>query len=265
MELDKLLEEKGVLADQAASLTMKLMYGIRMAAPHLSIAINRLASQITKWSRDSDRKIHRVFSYLNGASAMTLVGKLSTEDKGTVRLAAWPDADYAGDYNTTKSTSGFYMELVAGGTDLEPERCFPVAWGSNKQGSTSQHTGEAEVVSLASCLRKELLPTQLLMEKLLRRPVNATLYEDNNAAITAVNKGYSPNMRHIPRTQRTSIGLLHEIICDTESRDENSGTIDLIKVDTKIHKGDMFTKELEVRDFVEAVKRIGMRPIEKDA
>ena len=258
-ELERLLAESGNLAGHAASLVMRLMYGVRMAAPHLSVAVNRLASLITKWSGDADRKLHRIFSYLSGANRLTLMGELSTADKDSVRLAAWPDADFAGDYMSTKSTSGYYLELFSGDDVLKQNRCFPISWGSNKQGCTSQHTGESEVVSLASCLRKELLPTQLLMEKLLRRPVDALILEDNNAAITAVNKGYSPNMRHLPRTQKTSIGLLHEIIVEEDITCDSIGKIELMKVDTKVHKGDMFTKELEVRDFAAAVDLLGMK------
>jgi hypothetical protein len=59
-ELDELLAQEGRVAPPAARLVMKLMYGVRMAAPHLSVAIGRLASQITKWTGESDRKLHRM-------------------------------------------------------------------------------------------------------------------------------------------------------------------------------------------------------------
>ena len=262
-ELDSLLAQPGKMAANAASLVMRLMYGVRMAAPHLSIAVTRLSAQITKWSRESDRRLHRIFSYIAGASHMQLMGQLSTEDRDNLTLVAWPDADLAGDLTTTKSTSGFFMEVIGSGTPECAERCFPITWGCHRQGSTSQHTGEAEIVSLASCLRKELMPTQILLSKLLRRPVKSVLCEDNNTAIISVRKGYSPNMRHLARTQRISIGLLHETIND--EADHPEGDIELIKIDTKVHKGDMFTKELEVRDYVAAIGRIGVRAPESSA
>ena len=262
-ELDSLLAQPGKMAAHAASLVMRLMYGVRMAAPHLSIAVTRLSAQITKWSRESDRRLHRIFSYIAGASHMQLMGQLSTEDRDNLTLVAWPDADLAGDLMTTKSTSGFYLEVIGSGTPERAERCFPISWGCHRQGSTSQHTGEAEIVSLASCLRKEVMPTQILLSKLLRRPVRSVLCEDNNTAIISARKGYSPNMRHLARTQRISIGLLHETIHD--EADHPEGDIELIKIDTKIHKGDMFTKELEVRDYVTAIDRIGVRAPESSA
>ena len=114
-------------------------------------------------------------------------------------------------------------------------------------------------MSLATCLRKELIPVQILMAKLLRRSIDAIMCEDNNTTISAIEKGYSPNMRHIARTQKTSIGLLHEVIIEASEDPDPEGDIELIKVDTKIHKGDMFTKELPVKDYISAIERIGMR------
>jgi hypothetical protein len=257
-ELDNLISNPGKMANHAASLVMRLMYGVRMAAPHLSIAVTRLSSQITKWTLDSDRRLHRIFSFINGFSGLTLRGSLSTADRDSSVLIAWPDADHAGDFMTTKSTSGYFVELASSRDVTKPERNFPITWGCNKQGSTSQHTGEAETISLATCLRKELIPVQILMSKLLRRPIDAIMCEDNNTTISAIQKGYSPNMRHIARTQRTSIGLLHEMIVEPEEN-QPEGKIELIKVDTKIHKGDMFTKELEVRDYIMAIDRIGVQ------
>ena len=73
-ELDSLMAERGILADHAASLVMKLMYGVRMAGPHLSTVVARLSSQITKWTRDSDRRLHRIYSYLEQAKELTLKG-----------------------------------------------------------------------------------------------------------------------------------------------------------------------------------------------
>ena len=65
--MDKLLNQKGALAADAAHLVMKLMYGVRMAMPQLSVIVGRLSSQITRWPAESDRRIHRVFCYINGA------------------------------------------------------------------------------------------------------------------------------------------------------------------------------------------------------
>ena len=255
-ELDELLSKPGKLAPHAASMVMRLMYGARMAMPSLCVIIGRLSSQISRWTADSDRKLHRVFSYLDGALDKFLTGTLSTADVDVVKLISWPDADHNGDYMDTKSTSGFFLEIA--GND---GRGMPLSWGCKKQGSTAQHTDEAEVVSMATSTRNELLPMQMLMQIILQRPVVAEIREDNAAAITAVMKGFSPALRHIYRTQRISLGFLHELVVPDPERsgDESEGRIELIKEPTATHKGDMFTKELEPKDFERALDLIRMR------
>jgi len=168
-----------------------------------------------------------------------------------VMLIAWPDADLAGDFMTTKSTSGFFLEARRA-----EGRSFPISWGSKKQGCTAQHTAEAETISLATCLRSELLPAQFLLQKIIRRPVNAMVMEDNEATITSIRKGYSPAMRHLPRVHRISIGLLHEITTREETADD--GNVRVHKAATADHKGDLFTKELDRAKYEHALSMIQM-------
>ena len=95
------------------------------------------------------------------------------------------------------------------------------------------------------------------MQELLQHPVKAELMEDNAATIIAINRGYSLAMRHVKRTQRTSLGLVHDII--TEDPPEGEGKIRLVKANTADHLGDALTKELEPRAFKDAMTAIGMR------
>ena len=54
-DLDHLLNTPGKFSSKAAGFIMKLMYGARMAMPQICVIVSRLASQITKWSADTDR------------------------------------------------------------------------------------------------------------------------------------------------------------------------------------------------------------------
>ena len=144
-------------------------------------------------------------------------------------------------------------------------RFFPLAWCAKFQGSSSTHTCESETVALNEVIKREVIPIQSLMEKLLGRPVEADLYEDNAACITSVTKGYSPAMRYIGRTQKVQLGFLHDV-CHVESgvdgRGESRGRvvsstdkedkpITLKKVVTTEQKADIFTKELDKIKFRE--------------
>ena len=144
-------------------------------------------------------------------------------------IEAWPDADLAGDPSTSRSTSGWYVDIVT-----DDGFRFPVSWGSKRQTSTSSHTCEAETIALSTCLRQHALPIQLLLKQLIGGTIELKVFEDNSATIAAIRKGYSPALRYLRRTQRIDIGFLHEIF---EEHDVN-----IEKASTSKHRGDMFTK-----------------------
>ena len=133
-------------------------------------------------------------------------GSLGVADLLDCELHYYPDADLAGDHNTTKSTSGLWVELVS----KDGERFWPLAWGSKKQTATASSTCEAEMLSLSGGLRKEALPSLTLLELLLKRSVKMIVHEDNTATIQCIKTGYSPALRHMARTARVSLlSLIH--------------------------------------------------------
>eukprot|EP00972_Heterocapsa_arctica_P055945 8252013-Heterocapsa_arctica.AAC.1 len=99
---------------------MKLMYAARMAVPNLIVAVGRLASELSRWTAESDRKLHRLYSYVYSCSNLKLTGTLSTKDLDDVTIIAWPDADLNSDSNTSRSHSGCWVEIAANG------RSFPL-------------------------------------------------------------------------------------------------------------------------------------------
>ena len=99
-------EEPGALANSCSSNLMELLFAARLARPDLVVAITRLASKVTSWNRSHDRALRRLMQYVSHAADRELVGELSSEDLQTAVLVMSPDADLAGDLETTKSTSG---------------------------------------------------------------------------------------------------------------------------------------------------------------
>ena len=67
-----------------------------------------------------------------------------------------PDADLNGNMETSKSTSGLWVELVS----ADGLRTWPLAWRSKRQCSTASSTQEAETISMATGLKSEGLPMQ---------------------------------------------------------------------------------------------------------
>ena len=258
-QADKLLGQPGVLGPQAAHFLMKVMYAARMASPNLSVAIQRLATQVTRWNADCDRRLTRLFGYIKDNPQLTLKGTVAKEfNLDDVRIIAWPDADLAGDTTTSRSTSGYFLEVAT-----SEQHMFPISWGCKKQTSTSTHTCEAETVSLATCVKDSVYPVQNILSRMLSRPIPVQVMEDNTATITAIRKGYSPALRHLSRTQRVDLGFLHECFewhDDEEDGPTNPWRIILLKAPTSSHKGDMFTKPLTQVPFKRALEYINMTP-----
>ena len=147
-------EEPGDLAKTCSSHLMKILFAARLARPDLIVAIARLASKATSWNKSHDRALRRLMQYVSHAADLELVSQLSSEDLQTAVLVMSPDADLAGDLETTKSTSGLWLELRS----EDGRRCWPLAWRCKRQGSTASSTCEAKMISLATALKAEVLP-----------------------------------------------------------------------------------------------------------
>jgi hypothetical protein len=81
-----------------------------------------------------------------------------------------------------------------------------------------------------------------LFEAALRHEIKLICLEGNTQCIQAAQTGYSPALRHLPRTERISVGVVNEIF-------ERSPLYELRYQETALHKGDMFTKRLEPAAF----------------
>ena len=114
---------------------------------------------------------------------------------------------------------------------------------------------------MSTVLRTELIPVQHFLQVVFGRPFPARLMEDNSATIVACEKGYSPSLRHIPRTQRIGLGFISEVVSQ-EATDEE-GDIRIVKADTAEHRGDCFTKELSPQKFATATSLLRVQPLSK--
>ena len=227
------------------------------------VAITRLASKVSAWQKCHDRALRRLFQYIAHHADLELVGSLGVQDKESFKLIMSPDADLAGDLETTKSTSGLWIELQS----ADGKRCWPIAWRSKRQGSTASSTCEAETISMASALKSEALPLLELFSEAMNRRVMLECREDNTQCISAVKNGQSANMRHLGRVHRVSIGAMHELFYPTSEVDPVTGEIDeqpslgckIVYSESAKHKGDFFTKALAKDAFLKGLSFTQMR------
>eukprot|EP00971_Amphidinium_carterae_P065325 1294705-Amphidinium_carterae.1 len=256
-EMDALLSEPGNMAPNAAKHLMKLMYGARMCYPQILVSISRLACNITRWTRDDDRRLHHLISFMHShGRSQVLVGETlrTVRSMPTCKLQCYSDADLAGHSSvSSKSTTGFIILLE---TSSDNKRVtFPLTWGSHKQTATASSTPEAETVAMSTCLRGVALPLQHLLSATLGHGIDITMFQDNTATQQIVNKGYSGQLRSLQRTQRVAIGVLTELFqseCDT-------GRIMHERVQSSEQLADILTKPLLGVEFVAMNYKIGIR------
>ena len=177
-------EITGTVAPVACKMLMKDLWLARLSRPEISKAIGDLATHIHKWSRNDDKKLHRLMGYIQFTSHYSLRGFIR-DHPSKLKLLLFVDADFAGDVETTRSTSGGLLVLAG------PNSWFPIAWMARRQTATARSTTEAEVASLAMALFGEALPMISLWDTILGRPIDLYILEDNQATIKIVNRGYS--------------------------------------------------------------------------
>ena len=237
-------DEPGELAPKACSILMKALWLARLSRPDILKPINDLATRVQKWTKNEDKKLLRLIQYLQHSKNYRLVGSVD-DPAEALYLELFCDADYGGDKEDVKSTSGGYLVLKG------PNTTFPLAWLSKRQTSVSRSTTESEVVSLAHSVYTEGIPALQLWSLLFDRPVQLILREDNQATIIVVEKGYSPKLRHISRTHKVNLSGLSELLDDPDIKIEY--------VDTLEQLADIFTKALQPQKWYHALCLLGIR------
>ena len=231
---------------------MEALYLARMVRLDIAYTINFLAKYVTRWNTLCDKQLCHLYSYLANTVKTALVATVDRRDMGNLRLEAYPDADLCGTFDTTKSTSGGFLALVG-----EYGTFFQLDWFSKKQTATSHSTTEAEMVAMSKMLREVLVPQMELWKLLEGNVVPGIIYEDNQSTITVANSGYSPQLRHLHKHHRISLGLVHDFVTHED--------IALEYIDTNLQKGDLMTKGLSKpkhQSAMELVRLMGICLIE---
>jgi transposase InsO family protein len=174
--------------------------------------------------------VKRIIRYVHGTTDLGLWYSCESN----VVLVGYSDADWAGNVEDRKSTSGgcFYV-----GTNL-------VAWLSKKQASVSLSTAEAEYIAAGSCCTQLLWMKQMLSDFGMSQG-SMTIYCDNTSAINI-----SKNPVQHSRTKH--IDIRHHFIRDLV--EEN--IVNLSHVPTERQKADIFTKPLDKNRFISLRREI---------
>jgi len=152
-----------------------LLYLTMKTRPDLCYAVS-YSSRYTQSPKGKDYlNVKRILRYLQGTKGLGLV---YGEDTDTEKLIAYCDADYAGDTETRKSTTGYVIKYCGG----------PVSWCSRKQPIVALSTTKAEFIAVAECC-KEVLYLKAVLEELRSKTITAEIHVDNQSAIHLIKTG----------------------------------------------------------------------------
>jgi hypothetical protein len=174
----------------------------------------------------------RVLKYLINTKDMGIV----YGNGATKGLECYVDADFAGDLDSRKSTTGFVF-LLNGSA---------ISWGSKKQTSVATSTVEAEYIAAATAI-KEAMWMGRMLEELGMSVGPITLYCDNQGCISNLkNHLVSKYTKHIS----VSYHYAREHVA--------WGHINPVYISTTENMADMFTKPLSPLVFIKHRNKIGM-------
>ena len=118
--------------------------------PDITYTVSTLAKFSSNPTKQHWTSLKRVMRYLKGtANRGTVYSK-----KGTKQCVGYCDADWAGDLDDRKSTSGYIFKMSEGA----------ITWSSKKQPCVALPTAEAEYVALASAAQETVWLRQLMSE-----------------------------------------------------------------------------------------------------
>jgi hypothetical protein len=168
---------------QYRRLVGKLIY-LTITRPDLCFAVNQVSQHMQAPTRYHWTMVERILKYLKGNPGQGVwMGKNGSSD-----ITGYCDADWAGDRNDRKSTTG-YCTFVGGNL---------VTWKSKKQKVVACSTAEAEYRAMRK-LTDELVWLKALLKDLGRdtkEPI--TMHCDNQAAIhIASNSVFHERTKHI--------------------------------------------------------------------
>jgi len=220
------LEESEILEEDEKQVYMAIVGSLiymTNTRPDIAFAVNFLARYMATPTKLLLAKAKHVLRYLKGTLNDGVTYRI---EEGGLCLEGYSDADWAGDPETRRSTTGYLFRLGS--------NTAAVTWRSQRQKTIAHSSAEAEYIALhAACQENEFLKHLLSEFKYVDVEGATKLFEDNQAAIKLSN-----NPAFHSRTKH--IDLRYHIIREYVAE----GRVELEYVPTEDMLADMLTKPL---------------------
>lgn len=198
-----------------------LMWAQAATHPDLSFAVTLLARFQADPGLAHWKALLHVLAYVKGILDYKIV--YSRDLRGSIKPAGYVNADYGGDLDTWRSTSG-YIFMMSGG---------PVSWSSKRQQTVALSTTEAEYMAMTQGCQQALWMHNFLAEIRFEQSRPALIHVDNNSSISLAQstKGHA-------RTKH--IDIRHHYVHERVSE----GDLEIYHIPSSENLSDICTKSL---------------------
>ncbi|UYV62737.1 hypothetical protein LAZ67_2001760 [Cordylochernes scorpioides] len=211
-----------------------LMYLMTGTRPDIAYAVSRVSQFMNNPGPSHWTAVKKIFGYLK---ATKNIGICFGGSSYTTSLIGFSDADFAGDLDTRKSTTGYVFMLNNG----------PISWCSQKQNCVSLSTTESEYIAASKATKEAIWLRQLLRELHQEQVKPTTIFCDNQSCIRLVhNPEYHKRTKHID--------ISYQFIRDQFQKH----AIDLLYVCSNDQAADIFTKALPPERYRRLRSQLGL-------
>ena len=230
-------EEENSMRDvpyqNAVGSLMYAMLGTRLDIAFAVGAVSRYSSNPGElhW-----RAVKRIFRYLKGTIGHAVEYKRDGSD-----IHGYSDADWAGDPDSRRSTTG-YTYILAGGA---------VTWSSKKQPTVALSTTEAEYMALTQAAKEGIWIKRLLSELGFNSPNDPIVINSDNQGSSALAKN------PIQHARTKHIDIRHHFIREMVENKE----VEIVYCGTDDMVADILTKGLSREKHNRFVEGMGIRVV----
>ena len=216
------------------SLVGSLLHLAKQTRPDLRLTVNVLTRHMNAGTNRHWLCGKRLLRYLQGSKGL----RLTYTKEASYDLVGESDADWSGDVNDRKSTTGYYFKLNGRGAAL--------SWGAKKQKTVDLSSSEAEYQGMAAAVEEALYLKQLLEDFGIQQKRPIAIGEGNQSCIRLCQ---NPVMHKRSKHIETKSNIIRDKTKD--------GTISIHYVPTDKMAADIFTKSLPVPK-VETIRAVLM-------
>lgn len=205
----------------------ELLYISTGTRPDIAYSVNYLSRYQNCYDETHYKYALRILKYLYLSRELKLTYTKNTE---TEIMDCMVDADWAGDCNDRKSTTGYVIRLFNN----------VIYWKSHKQSTVTKSSTFAEYVALSEAVTDVNFVRYMLRETFhteVKEPVK--IFEDNSGALAIAKYGnFTKNSKHI------------EVQYHFVNENYEKGIINVIKVESENNIADILTKSLSKTKFI---------------